>query len=476
MAGDLLVHRGLITDFGAGEDTADYNIGATLSDMSRAFVLYNVTSQAGSGNASGSTSNRNNDDMSLRVELISTTQIRVTRLAAGVNEDVRVAWTVVEYVAHTGGPHEFVVRQRADVTLASPTTSADTTAVTVGSVADCVPILGGFTSTDTGRNWSYAAIETSIIDQGGSTASVRCQRGGTTATTVAHVQLVEFVGSAWTVEEVLHTFTQSGIDNTQTLTSATAAWSTKFVLSTHYQPNTSDGLDESGWTCRAGSTATEVRFQLRPGAGNPTTHRVAAYVVQNSSMSVQHDDSITGTALALPTGAASPQTETYAITPVTDLSQAFMVATADCAGSGTAYPRFAWQYRLTAIALAEVWRSRHGQGGEIALQIVDLSGCATTTMQIAEVLGSVISLEWPGGTGVDATTLDIDNTASTKTVVVDVTWAGSVTSLEVAAGQTDAHSIVVGKRPLMTVTFDADSGEWSWSYTSNQSGFRVEAY
>lgn len=369
MAKDIRVQSALVTDFGAGEDSATYTwatLGWTAPTIGSAFLL--PPSLIYAGDAAGTAGQFPPDDLNIRAEVTST-GILLTRETAGVNVDQRVVLTLVEYVGGAGGANEFIVRGRGTISITATNASNTATLTGVVSSGDVVLVSGLATTTASVDGTQDRGI--CRLSHSGST--VTATRGDTADSCEVAYQGVEFTGSNWTVEQITHAIVAAGSDETETLTVATGAWAEKCAFSTL---ETDDGgLDDTGWNVWPGATDSVLRFRVRSGGTAGGT--ITAYVLHHGSASVQHLDSITGTGTDFPVGTDAAQTVNTTVTAVTDLGTAFSLLTADCAGTGDAHPRVGWMGRLTTTTNHESWRSRGGQVGDWAIQVVDWDGVET---------------------------------------------------------------------------------------------------
>ena len=385
-------HNGPIADLkvqhnagiiGADEDSGTFT-WATLGwdapgSLSSAFLIPTAVNQA-TGPSAGTTANRNDDDAGFTMELTST-GVTVYRESTGVNEDVRIAFAMVEYVGDAGGDNEFIVRDRGRTT----TTSTSTTPTLSGTYTDWQDVVAnviGVQSNQTGRTWDRG-LHTATMSSG---PTLTLDRGDGTGTCIVSWEAIEFTGANWTVEQVTHAISTAGSNETETLSTATGAWATKLIFHSHR--STSNGLDETGINVWPGSTTSSVRFRSRSGAGG--AQNITAYVLEHSDLSVTHEDSITGSGTDHPTGSASPQTIDVTISE--DSAQAFVVASADCAGSGTAYPRNFWLAYLASDTILRWFRARHGQASDWAYQLVDTSGITAGGGGVLETFTAAVNM------------------------------------------------------------------------------------
>ena len=371
MPGDIRVERGVAV-FGASADSTSINFGTAAAAADKAFVRITNVAYCSAGPDTATAATRNNDDLGCYIDQTTVTEngFDLVRDAAGVNEDVRVHWELWDYVGPDGGSWEFSVPKRANVRASSGTLSGSQgiSALNPSSYDNLTPVCTGVSSTNTGRNWPDASIALRL-DKTASSEAVDWQRGNAAATTNFSYCLVDWSGSAWTVENnITHQFTAAGVNETETITDV-GSWDKAFIFHTFRTVNT--GLDESTCNVWPGSTTTSMRFRMRSSATSAVGYVVEACTVSASKgLSVEHLDSITGTGTDHGSGS---NTTSVTISSV-DAEGAGAIASSDCAGSGTAYGRFAWGYRINNSTNAEFWRSYNGQTGDWAMQIVAFIG------------------------------------------------------------------------------------------------------
>ena len=386
--GDIRVERGVAV-FGASANTIVVNFGTQLLATHRAILRITNTVYASSGTDANEVANRNVDD--LAAEITSTSvdvdKFTITRPSGGDPVDVRVHWELWEYRGPAGGPNEFRVIDRAGARMLA----------TVGSGTYS---LSGLTGDDDPADWGKVAVlsagnrgesTTTAHDRGlvmlgldttGGSEAVTYSRGDTADVSWCAFQVVDFRGSNYAVEQITHTQTTAGANETEAV-SGLASTANAVVFSTY--KTALPGLDETGWNVWFAS-ASLLNHRMRAGAGT-TGNGFTSFVVENSDWDVQHLDSITGSG----TDHVSGTNETNVTVTSVDLDRSGVIATSDCNGSGTAYPRQYWGYRLSSSTNAQFRRGRNGQAGDWTLQVVEfnsVSGSGSSTLGGATSTGT----------------------------------------------------------------------------------------
>lgn len=356
---DIIPQRGVL-DFGAGEDSDTVTITA-VNSIARAVARITNVCFASSGPTAGDTAGRNNDDLGVNCVLTDTTTLTFTRLAAGVDEDVRVFWEVWE--DDEQGDNAFIVRHRQDITLAASTTTSDTTVSGISDIDDCVVFITGITSAQTADQWIEAAVQAQIVFEDPNNV-IRLTRNNDAAATIVSIVVVEFTGTNWTVQQVDHTV--GSLATTETETIDAVVWANTFIVPTFGTTfdNGDDSITINAWP---GATTTTVRFRQETGtAGGTGTY----YVVENSEQTVEHLDSITGGETDIPAGSASPTSDTRTITSVTLTDAGIIATTAINQNASSQYPRSFFGYRIQDATTIEFWRGRHAYAADWAAQII----------------------------------------------------------------------------------------------------------
>jgi hypothetical protein len=359
---DVKTQRG-VANFGATEDALDVTV-TSVGNVEDAFARLNNTVNASSGRSTADTVNINADDVSMGCIMDAVDNIALTRVSTGDNVDYRANWELWEYIGDPGGPNEFIVREQRLQLLSATvaTVTRDISALTnaVSDFSKLVPVLLGFRDEATGATWDQKP--TIRVNVGGE--ELIFERTTTTNRVACEYALIEFTGSNWQVEQnVSHTYTAAGTDETETISTITD-WATAFIFATHHTDQ--NGLDETGYTVRPGSSTTTVRFRMRSGATIATDERTIAFVVRNPDVVVEHLDSITGSEADLASGNT---TQSWTATTVDSLTASAVIGYADCAGTGTAYPRQFWGLNLGA-SVVEWRRGRSGQVSDAAAQVI----------------------------------------------------------------------------------------------------------
>jgi len=369
----IKIQRGVTVFGGAGETTTTRNIDPVISfgNDGNAFVRITNVQYTSAVPDAGTTSVRNDDDIGARAQLTDLDEITFTRLASAIDEDVRVAWEVWEYVGAAGDNNEFIVRLDTEVTTPDDT-PVNTNIPSFDDRNNLVPFLTGVTNTGSTTNWDNAVHTAEITDPGGGLADVTLDRDGPSATSVVGVVVVEFTGIHWKIQNnIVHTFLTSSIE-TESI-SPVNSWDEAFITSSFHSPDGQTERDEIAAIIWPSPNDDEINFDLDVSVGGLGTGQyiAIAHVVENHEMTIQHIDTVTGGAPNLPAGPGGAHTVISTVNQVNAMSETGLISTILNLNGGGTYPRPFFNYQLIADDTVEFFRGRSASGGsEAALQVI----------------------------------------------------------------------------------------------------------
>ena len=282
------------------------------------------------------------------------------------NSDVKIQVEIYDFSSLAGTPNEIVVRGVRTVTYAQTSETVDSTQVTgVVDDADVVALI-------TGAQVALSFFDRQAAEQyrsscqwiGGATDVVRCTRGagGDTANTVTSLSLavLEFTGSAWTVQRITHTFVAADTDETEAMSSVGNIANAAILQAQTEINGTETGAAAAGvraWI----SSATQVTFRAEAlGLGKTAV----AWVISNANMNVQH---ISGSRLN--DVGTNPDTWTETISAV-------VMATASVVGEGATtnvavdVNHYLMGFRLTAVDTVTLSRGSNHERRDYRFSIV----------------------------------------------------------------------------------------------------------
>jgi hypothetical protein len=414
----VTVQRGT-TDFGADEDSLAVTI-TTVGALTSAFVRITGVCFNTGGPTAGCSALRKQDDVGVTVAFTDVSTITFTRYSAATNEDYRVEWEVWEYTGPADGADEFIVRYTNELTLADGVAQLDQEVTGISTLGDCIPFITGIRhEADAQYLYDRAFCTATMINDGDD--KVRLDRGDSTDETITSVAVVEFTGSNWVIENNI-THAQAGAgDETENINDV-GAWTNAFIEGSMRNPN---GFTlRSHFLIRPGAITTQVRFYVDTRIAG---QEFVVHVAKNSSITVEHLDSITGGATTLPAGAANPQTVNETITSCTTDETAVIAYASPTAAAST--PRAHWTYYISSATNLRWWRSWSGISTEWAAQIIQFPRVSASTFSLAVTnVGPSILTAFQDNASLGTLTIPTNGTTDRVQVMWSVEWNPLTTS------------------------------------------------
>ena len=451
---DFRIQRptGGFSSFGASADSIDVALLEPV-DLARAFVVVHGVVGGSAGPEATTTAARSDRDLLALAELVDSNTLRLSRLSTGEDADYRVYWEVWEYTGPTGGEHEWAVRGEGAAVLNTGVLSASSAPLAgVVDVGRCVVFPAGAGTNSAGQDWA-AGLLTYRVEADG---SITAERLSAAARALSRYTVVEFVGSAWSVANNLeHVWTAAGVDQELAHGLGFGSWDEAFLVGSHRA--TGSGLANLGYTLRPGAMPATARARLHADAsGSPGNHAAVVAVVHNVAMRVQHLDSITGGGAVLASGDLEVD---RAVDELGELEQVAVLAHADCAGTGTAYPRAHWGYALASSTSLRLRRARSGQGGDWSAMVVQLPRVLRPEPALAEAVVEPAQVELALGASLPSAGGEVPDASVAVAVSAEVATAAAgggaaVLELELAPEQAVAHAQV----PAASVSYGLEQG------------------
>jgi hypothetical protein len=368
---------GLITDFriqrgytiiSSGQATGTITAGVDYTaPTGEAFIHIVGSRQTAMGQTSGG-GTQNADDVTVFISNPDNLATSITFERHGTTNNNRLTWEIVEYIGPAGGPNEIKVREVGETNFSTTSTTNDTNTISgVVDDNDMVVYITGVANPDTGTSDYNTHICTT--EWLAATDQARFTRGeaGGDAVNVSYA-VVEYTGSNWTVQRVVHNFVNDGVWETENINDV-GSTSKAFIVYQHL-PGSGENTQEENGAQTYLFDATTVRFQLDTGVGNPNLHYGVVWVINNScvgdgAMRVQH---ITGNHVS---GGPEEDTWTETITAVNDTNATSIMG--DCGrsnGGGTSFPRGYITMILTSETTVELKQSDSGNSQNYAFDVV----------------------------------------------------------------------------------------------------------
>lgn len=377
MARSVTIQRGVVAVGNAGGTATP---GTAFGSTSSTFVLLTNNRRMNAGLDNQSSTTLDIDDLSGGAHLASTTSIEFDREAGSRTDPMRFAWEAWEYTGIPGGPHEFIVRGRVKLTLASGSTTTS-----IGGVVDidrCIPFITGIFSNSGADD---ADSGTAIAWMSGSGTLNVLRGSGSNNTVRVYVTVVEFVGPSWTVyhgrQEVpspdLGTINiVTGADGLNGQVANFSSWSNGVIFH-QYKNNDLNGVDDAITDTSAiyypGGVTSQVIWEFRGDHVDsaPTGQRGVnmVHVLVNPSLTVtRYSDVQSG---------AGPQPINIGSAGIFDVTTVAIEVSRCSTGTGTAYGRGWTNARIVSTTSAELWVHRSGNSIKTEIQIIDLSGLSS---------------------------------------------------------------------------------------------------
>jgi len=363
---DFFIQRGSETITGTGITlTAGVDYTAPSATTS-AFVRITSSHMTGAGNNLG-TNGQPADDVTAYISNQSdiTTSFTISRPSSATS-NTRVDWEIIEFIGLPGTDNEIKVRGVGEVAFTA-TEFIDSGAIVsdVTNASDVAVFITGQQNQDTGTGNYNDGLFTARWNN--ITTRPEFQRGDADSSADLGYAVVEFTGANWKVQRIEHTYTTSGIVETEPM-NAVGSIFRSFV---HAQKRVGEGLngiDEGGHLVFISSIGA-VSFQLRGSANTPSDHVSIAWVIENTQ---------TGTG-AMTTyqssGAfnnADPEPASYSV-PIggtVNLSNASIFGNNTTDGTGTTYPRLHTGFTILSTTTYQVFRSDTNNDMDFRVEVI----------------------------------------------------------------------------------------------------------
>jgi PKD repeat protein len=376
-------------------------------------------------------------ETSARADLVAGDQLTLTRSSSAAANGTTAWILLVEYIGAGGGPNEFIVRDRRVHGWSSGATSSSYGPVsTVADAARVVVFNSGTENPNTSNN-QYDRGDVRAYLNG--SKNVQLYRGDGSGAIESSHQVVEFLGSNWTVQTgdaVPSPHNPSGGPESGGTDVSVAdvgdianAW-----IYFNWQTNLAN-LDERGHRVWLTSP---VNLRVQEHAAATGSKMVRWYIISNAEMTVQTnaaDDQFQSSNTANVTG----------FSPVQDPTASFAWVHGMTNGGGNAHPRDMWQFELADASTLYLQRGYNGQNLDYRYFVIEFPQGIPNNLPDAPVnpvpadgatgigLDPALSVDVsdPDGDALDVTFYDAadDSVIGTDTNVpsggtATVTWSG----------------------------------------------------
>lgn len=349
MSSAFKIQRGSgIMSSGSATLTITSGVDFTAPTSSTFFFRISNSMYTGMGKTSGGGS-QNVDDFTSWISSESASSVTFSRY--GTSNDNRIDWELIEYIGAVGGDNEIEV-QKYIITLPSaiPTSTQSISEVSGNSAI----WITGQASASNGRNNAGSLLHTVTFN---STTEVQAQSQASTVERKVSIAVVDFIGSNWTVDSYLAEYT--GRPTNVTITSR--AMVNTFILK-HWRYNVAtSGLDDSSVRV---SMTTDTNIELYNTSTATGNKFAQLYVISNPDITVDRYG-------ATMSGTEEEEIFNQVITSVTS-EETLLNMSNDSTGSGTAFPRGAINYTLSAEDNVLLRQSDNGQTSIYRLEVITL--------------------------------------------------------------------------------------------------------
>jgi hypothetical protein len=374
---DFFIQRGTETISGTSTTlTAGVDYEAP-SATSSAFVRITNAHLTGAGNDAGS-NNQNADDVTAYIsDQSDVTSSFIISRPSSATSNTRVSWEIVEFIGLPGTDNEMIVRGVGEVSLTSTEFTDSGAVITdVSDDSDVVVFITGQQNQDTGRNNYNDGLFASQWND--ITQQPTFERGDADTSADVGYAVVEFTGQNWNTQRIEHTYTSSGVAETETM-SVIGSISRAF---THTQKRVGEGLNSisDGGHLAFISSIGAVTFELRDTAQTPSDHVSVAWVIENTQTGVGAMTTYQSSGEFID---ADPEPAIYSVsigaTLKTFNSSIFGNNTTE--GVNTSFPRLHTGFSIASSTNYEVFRSDTTNDMEFRVEVVDWPTAETSIHQ-----------------------------------------------------------------------------------------------
>lgn len=358
-----------ITHTGGASSVYTENESITTVDSvgtnGKAWLVPNTTACGATPDSDISTNTRNNNQVSFRAKLSTTSNAQINYATA--QETRRIYMTVWEQPS-TGSTDKVNIERLASPYMGNGTATR-TLSMYPSAMADLVAFRAHSRSSTAAQSWDDALVTGGYYNS----YNFEWERGGTGGPVLAYVPTVEFQGSDYTIATGEITSHTAGATKTTTITSVN--WDETLIIAHIRVPSGSVADADAGFLIWPGANGTSLNSRLSTDHSDATNAVIRYFLVSNANWFVDHDNSIDG---SLTTIASGTNTENI---DLTDAGNALgeMSATSTAApfcysfidGTGSNMPRAFFTYGITSTTNLRFHRGKTGAAAEIAVQILD---------------------------------------------------------------------------------------------------------
>lgn len=372
-------------DVDVSSNNQTYTLSNDIGNSAKGFVRIMSATDKTSGGPTGSTGNSAPNSMSCGVEITGTDELTF-RLPSTVSSR-KMILEVWRFTGSAGSDYRFQTPERGSITI---TNGSDSASVLLSNISDrnnCVPMFNGYTSDETSVSDFEGQVFALHIDSSNNLIVSRNNLGTGVSCTI-YYEVVEFVGSNWSVGHGVSTSHDSSAETVTLNTDSSGLggstfdvgdWENAMILSASMEGDSVEtGLSDCIALVRPVVSTTQVEFSVTNADSNARNDGVGyvhvivcsdMVVKRNEIASISEGNGSYGTALAMPTGVNGA-------TPVSELGLEWFVSTN---GTGTAHGRGRVHAKIVDNSGYEVqhWVHRRGNNVIVYYGVADFSSLET---------------------------------------------------------------------------------------------------
>lgn len=338
------------------------------TDPTKAFVRITNLSSYGAGSDTGGTSLNVVNVSAFIADASDLSDSFTLSRPSAASGNTRVDWEILEFVGQENTDNEIIVRDVGVLSFLSSDLEKSSGVISgVENNDDILVFITGVGNNHTGKSY-YAGQVTSDWDETNQRATVKRGAHGNTSIEVSYA-VVEFSGLNWKVQRVEHTYSATGVTETENITAVNSLAKT-FIHAQKRMGDKNNNVLNFGhevWLSSIGA----VSFRLEAGSDilNMTQTSVA-WVVENTQVGARQMqvERYGGTT----SGGTSPLSINVTLdNPVWSESNTSISANGRAAGDNTNFPRPLAGFTLLDKNTFRIWRGDTGSALTYRTEVIE---------------------------------------------------------------------------------------------------------
>jgi hypothetical protein len=383
-------------DYGADSSTTTITSIGNLSDG----FFRNTVQRRMTAGPTGSTGNCNTNTASGGAQITGTTTLTGYR-ASGQTSTVKLMGEVWRYTGSSGGPDEFIVRGRFNLSTTSTGTTASAAVSGISNRDKCIPFITAQINQGATTSYYDEVLGYAYIDGSNNVQLVRASNCTTLLN--ARIVVVEFTGANWTVGHGSVSNIGGGSTTINLNTASTGSggstfnvpsWDNAFIEATISGDNGTSNyaIEDTSFVARPGSSTSQVTIDMDTTSVNTGT--AFAHVLCHNGMDVSRT---TLSQNIVPNGSYNNIGWPSGAPTGSDLSEMSMEPFVFSDGGGTAMARGSVGmkcYWSGSANFVREWCHRNNNAGTYNYGVIDLSSLdgsqyiVITDVDTDEVIGN----------------------------------------------------------------------------------------